>query len=244
MRPRSALLAALPLAAGCDLLWPESTDDTGAVSWTGQVLDGPYTGENGVFTGGTFEVTDPEGGAVDEGEEPWSDEPGTWRVQVPPSEPVAIHLAAQGMLGAAWRSTTPATDAYWFTGALFAYDEAGWLPFFEQFDGVYADVGALDGSTCWFWGATADPDAWAGAEITLTDGEGAAADLLRFDADDEGILVPADDGPVPYLLAFGLTPGDVILEATTTDGRAFGETWPARGGEVVTGWFLALPEED
>lgn len=237
------MLTSLALVVGCDRLWPEGTQDTGDVSWTGQVLDGPYNGENGLFTGGTFEVTDPGGRLLAEGEEPWDDEPGTWRILVPRDAPVAIHLAAEGMLGAAWRSATPSTDAYWYTGALFAYDEAEWLPFFEQFDDTYTDLEPLDDRTCWFWGAPEDAHAWAGAEVSLTDGGGTEIEVLRFTSDDEGLLVPAEEGPVPYLFAFGLAPGDVRLEVATTDGRSMSETWPARGGEVITAWFLALPEE-
>ncbi len=243
MRATPSLLVALPLLAGCDLLWPPSTEDTGAITWTGLVIDGPYTGENGVFSGGSFEVVDPDGALLTEGEEPWADDPGAWRIRVPPDTPVAIHLAAEGMLGAVWRSTTPASDAIWFTGALFAYDEGEWMPFFEQFDGEGTEVGTLGPDRCWFWGAPDDPSAWAGATITLTDGAGRVADPLLFGVDDEGLLVPATTGPLVHVLAFGLTPGDVRLQATVGD-RAFDETWPARGAEVITAWFLALSEVD
>jgi hypothetical protein len=240
VRRCSAILVLLPLAAGCDLLWPPSTEDTGPITWTGRVLDGPYDGENGVFTGGSFEVTDLEGHLLARGEEPWADDPGAWRIDVRGDWPVAIHLAAEGVLGAVWRSTTPATDGYWYTGALFAYDEATWMPFFEQFD----DVGLLDPDECWFWGAPEDPEAWAGAAFTLTDGALESAEIMAFEADDEGFLVPAGDGPVVYLLAFGLAPGDVRLEVSTGDGRTMSETWPARGAEVISAWFLALPREN
>jgi hypothetical protein len=164
---------------------------------------------------------------------------------VPPTTPVALHLAAEGVLPTVWRGTTPSALGYWYTGALFAYDEATWLPFFEQFDGQGGvSVEPLGDEICWLWGVPLDPEAWAGASIEILDGEGQSATVLAYHASDEGLLSLTTSEPVHYIMAFDLAPGDVTMQVTTADGRSFEERWPAWPGEVISAWYLALPPED
>jgi hypothetical protein len=133
---------------------------------------------------------------------------------------------------------------YWYTGALFAYEEEAWLPFFEQFEGQHGiSIPALADGICWAWFAPLVPEDWAGAQLRLTDGTGARIELLTYTLDDEGFLVDPDGGPVDHAFAFGLAPGDATLAVRTADGGSLVETWPCWPGEVVTGWYLALPEE-
>ncbi|MFH1467458.1 MAG: hypothetical protein ABIO70_23945 [Pseudomonadota bacterium] len=231
------------LLAGCGLWIYEEPDEGGLVSWSGAVLDGP-SADAGVFSGGDLTAWGLDGVQVAEGEEPWADSPGTWRLKVPPEQPVAIHLAGEGMLPSVWRGTTPAGQGYWYTGALFAYEQATWRPFFEQFDGQHGlSVTALEDGVCWAWFAPDEPEAWAGARVKLSDGEGATEEYLAYTLDDDGILVEPLGGPLDHLFAFDLAPGHITLSVQTVDGRAMRETWPCWAGEIVTGWFLALPAE-
>jgi hypothetical protein len=245
MPPRLVILPILPLCACGSWIYEEPTD-AATVSWYGTILDGPYTGDNGVLTGGEVLVYDLDQELIAEGSEPSVDDsPGYWKLVVPPSTPVALHLAGEGMMPTVWRGTTPAALGYWYTGALFAYDIELWQPFFEQFEGQSGvAIAPLGSEVCWLWGSPWDPDAWAGADIAITDGDGESAVVLAYNLSDEGVLVPALNQPVHYFLAFNLAPGDVTLEVSAADGRSVVETWPAWPGEVVSAWYLALPPED
>jgi hypothetical protein len=231
------------LLSACGLWIYEEPDEGGRVSWSGAVIDGP-SADAGPFTGGELTAWDLDGELIATGREPWEDSPGTWRLKVPPEIPVALHLAGEGMLPAVWRGTTPAHLAYWYSGALFAFEQDTWRPFFEQFDGQHGQqVTALEDGVCWAWFAPWEPEAWAGAQVRLTDGAGEIADFLAYTLNDEGVLVDPAGTPLDHLFAFDLTPGDITLSVLTADGRAMTETWPCWAGEIVAGWYLALPAE-
>ncbi len=227
--PFALLLCLAATACGSWII--EEPTDGADVAWYGTILDGPYTGDNGVLSGGEVLVYDLDEELLAEGTEPDADNPGYWKLRVPASTPVALHLAGEGMLPTVWRGTTPSDLGYWFTGALFAYDAEIWLPFFEQFDGQGGvSIEPLGDEICWLWGSPSDPDAWAGADISIVDGVGQAATVLAYHLDDDGLLAPAGDEPVLYFMAFGLAPGEVTLSVTAADGRSFDETWPAWPG--------------
>lgn len=242
---RPATLLPVLLLPACGMWIYEEPSDGGEVSWYGTILDGPYTGDNGVLTGGDVLAYHLDGELMAEGTEPDPDNPGYWKLKVPSASPVALHLAGEGMLPAVWRGTTPSSLGYWYTGALFTYDEQLWLPFFEQFDGqAGVEIMPLGDEVCWLWGAPWDPDAWIGADIGVIDGAGAEATGLAWHLNEQDQLAlagPSD--PVQYFLAFNLAPGDVSLFVTAADGRSLEETWPAWSGEVISAWYLALPPE-
>ena len=230
---------------GCGAWVYEEASNDGTITWYGTVLDGPYTGENGVLSGGDVLVYDLVGEQLAEGTEPYDDNPGYWKLKVPPDEPAAIHLAGDGLLPAVWRGSTPSAQAFWYTGALFAYDQESWLPFLEQFDGQGGvSLEPLGDEICWLWGAPWDRDAWAGADIAITGGDGEGAVVLAYTLDDDGVLYETSSEPVDYFFAFNLHPGDVTVSVQATDGRSVEETWPAWPGEVVSAWYLALPPEE
>ncbi len=233
------------LLPACGMWIYEETTDDGTVTWYGTVLDGPYTGDNGVLSGGDVLVYDLDEELLAEGTEPYSDTPGYWKLKVPPAESVAIHLAGEDLLPTVWRGTTPTAQAYWYTGALFGYHQESWLPFLEQFDGQGGiSLEPLGDEVCWLWGVPWDGDDWAGADITITGGDGEESVALAYTLDDEGLLYETDSEPIDYFFAFNLAPGDVTVSVQAADGRQVEETWPAWPGEIVSAWYLALPPEE
>lgn len=242
------------LLAGCGgLPWfPEDDPPAEKIRWQGYLIDGPYTGENAWVEDGSLVVEDLDGAELATGRTS-ADARGWWSVKVPRETPVAIRVSGEGLLPALWRATTPAQPAYWFTGSLFAYEAVFWTEYLLQMDGQGGvRIQDLGDEIAWLWGAPLDPEAWVGATVTVTDGAGQAATVLSWFVDcDEGdtggescVLTPSGaDDPVEMFFAFNLSPGAVVLQATAADGRGLDVTYPARGGEVVSAWWLALPEE-
>lgn len=223
----------------------DPTEDDGTIRWSGYILDGPYTGENGTLTGGAVTVDDTLGNTVAEGTEPYpEDDPGYWRLDVPPDTEVFVRLSADGMMPALFRGTTPSVASYWFTGALWAYLEEEWLDFFLQFDGQSGvSIEPLSEDVVWVFGGPYDAEDWVDARVTVVDGVGKQPTVLHWTVDDEGYLVEAGPGDtVEYFLAFNVTPGIVALDVVAGDGRTMQVDYAARGGEVVSAWYLVMPE--
>ncbi len=248
--PLHCCLLFVTACSGCGYWIFEEEADATSINWYGYILDGPYTGDNGYFSGGTVEVTDLAGEVIGEASEPYNDSPGYWKISVPPEEPLAIHLEGEGMLSSVWRGTSPADLGYWYTGSLFAYDSEIWLPFFEMFEGEVGtdeqqvSIRELGEDNCWLWGVPADPDAWVGASLAVMDGDGDDATVLTYTETDDGLLVASGaTDPIDHFLAFNLEPGDISIWVLDSWGSIIEETWPARGGEIVNAWYLELPEE-
>lgn len=256
MRP---LLLPLPLLVltGCEAILPfieEQRVTPTEIYWTGQVLDGPYAEDVGLFSGGAMTATDHAGepllsAAGEALEAPYEteDQPGTWVLTVPVYTDILLRLSGDGFVNTVWSTHTPGGRAYWFTGALFArttddvastfaaYQEAGLL------DAAPADL-AL-GEVVHLWAEPLAPEAWAGAQISVTDGAGVEAPVVALTADEDGALsVAGPDDPVYQIFAFDLTPGEITLSASAADGSTVLETWPAQGGDLLNATFLGLSE--
>ncbi len=248
-------LVLLPLA--CALLEEQRVDPV-EVNWAGVVLaDLPSEGATEELTDGNVEFLDEDGeplvlsdGSAATATQPWPDSPGWWQVRVPVDVEVTVRVAGAedadpALATMVWRGRTPTGRAYWMQGALFTR-ELGWL------DDFLASVSATlpgtevvplaDGAVAHLWGEPLDPEAWAGADIAVVDGEGAEATVLRYAVEDDGTLVEATDR-VDLFLAVNLAPGPVTLSVTAADGRAFSTTWPARGGDLLSAIYAALPAE-
>ena len=87
------------------------------------------------------------------------------------------------------------------------------------------------------------PEDWAGATITVTDGEGLTAEVLALAYDETGALLEAGDGAIDLFLAPALAPGTVTLRVEVEGRAAVEEEWPARAGDMVSAVFFALPAE-
>lgn len=253
-RGSSALLCLLTGCESLSVFLEEQRTLPTEIYWTGTVLDGPYAEDVGYFTGGAITATDHAGDALvsvagEELDAPYEVEgdPGTWVLTVPVHTEILLRLSGDGFANTVWSTDTPDGRAYWFTGALFARS-------IEDLDATFAAyveaglLGALpqdlaQGAVVHLWAEPLEPEAWAGAEIHLTDGSGAEVPVVRITADDEGQLgLAGADDPVSQLFAFDLTPGDVILEVTTADGRGLTESWPTLGGDLLNASFLGLSD--
>lgn len=242
MRPSPALLA-LSLSA---CVAAEST--SGPVSWGGYVFADPYVSED-LLTQGSFEVLDLEGAclladddACIAGSEAESTT-GYWTVAVPRSTPVALRLMASGRAPTVWRVTTPRRDAQWLNGGLFTRDLVAVEAFVADLGPPWASAAPLSVSAhAWMWGAPLDPLAWAGATLTLIDGDGAEVPVLALSqAADGAVSVAGGTDPIDLLVATDIAPGVVTLTVQTADGREVVEAWPAQPGDLLSAVFLALP---
>jgi hypothetical protein len=228
-----------------DLLsWEELAETDDEIKWTGTIYDGPYTGENEVLTGGSVVVEDLFGAPIAEGEEPYASSEGYWQLTVPPSTDVVLRLTGESMYPTLWQVRTPARSAYWYSGGLFAYSKEVWGAFFEEIAGELETE--LGDDTCWVWGVPYDSSAWAGASVTIssTDGEEIhEATPLLYSVSDAGGMTPAiANAEVDYFFAFDLVAGDVSIEVNVDDGRTLSLFYPDCAGEVVSAWWLVLPE--
>lgn len=241
VRPRVMIPSAALLFAGCIQLEEQRTLPD-VVSWTGWIYgDVPADGVPWLEAG-TLEVVDLDEQAVATGAQSESD-PGYWAVEVPVDMEVVVRVDGGTQVPTAWRSRTPTGRAYWLSGALFAVEETTQAALFESLEGWQglSPGDLLDGDVAHLWGTPWEPEAWAGATVEVLDADGSAqVALLAVDAD--GALIDAGTGPVDLFLAPDLSPGPVTLRVTAADGRVAESTWPARGGDLLSAFYFALPE--
>ena len=144
-----------------------------------------------------------------------------------------------------WRGVVPSGTATWLNGVLYAYETAIYDEFFSTIDGLQGVTfsSLVDSEDALLWGEPLYPEDWAGAEISVIDGEGAAAAVLALAYDDSGALLEAAGGPVDLFLAPNLAPGTVTLRVVSSSGSAIETDYPARAGDLLSAVFYALPTE-
>ena len=245
MHAAPPLLLLLPALGGCQYL-EEVRTPPDVIAWGGSVLVAQSDPDAaGVLSEGALTLVDLDDTELDQAAQPAAaDSPDYWRFEaVPADTEVAIRVESDAlhMTPMVWRSRSPSGSAIWLTGAVFAREDTIYDDFFASLDG-YQGVTLeplADGAVAYLWGEPLEPDRWAGVEIVVTDGAGAAAPIWRLAYTDDGALVDAGDGPVDLFVAPNLAPGTVTL---TVDGGA--ETrWPARGGDVLSAIFYDLGAE-
>jgi hypothetical protein len=217
-----------------------------AVNWSGYVVKSVYGGDDGYLEDGSLVVEGLGQELVAEGFQPEpARSPGYWRVQVPPETPVALRVAGDGMIPSLWEATTPGNVGIWFSGALVAFEEASWMPALEEFDGAFGiELGKLDADHCWLFGVPMVPADWADAEISVVDGTGHVGRVIALAEGSDATLVQANGDPVVEFFSFNLAPGPMAIHVAAADGRTLDMVFPARGGELVTPWYIELPEAD
>lgn len=234
-------LAASTLALGCVQLTEVRTTPT-EVDWTGWVY-GDLPGDDApLLEAGTLEVVDLDDVTVATGTM-LDDEPGYWQVTVPVDVDVALRIDGGEQAPTVWRGRTPSGRAYWLSGALFALADATQAEMFDSLEGWQgmSPQDLADGEVAHLWGTPWDPEEWAGATVEV-EHSGGVGQLALLAVDTDGALIDAGTGPVDLFLAPDLAPGPVTLRVTSSDGRTAQTTWPARGGDLLSAFYFALPE--
>lgn len=235
----SWILATCLLA--CTLLEEQRTAPT-QVDWSGYIFaDLPADG-TALLEAGTLELVDLDDEAVATGSQSEST-PGYWFVEVPVDTEVALRVAGGSQVPTVWRGATPTGDGYWLSGALFAVDQQTSADFFDSLDGWQglSPDDLADEQVAHLWGQPWDPERWAGASVQVSDSAGSAPVVLLA-IDEDGALIDAGSGPVDYFVAPDLAPGPVTLTVTSADGSSLETTWPARGGDLLSAFYVALSD--
>lgn len=239
---RVRLPLALFLLPACEFL-EEQRVLPDQVDWAGYVYADLPAEDTALLEAGTLEVVDLDDALVATGTQR-EDTPGYWQVQVPVDQEVAIRIDGGDQVPTVWRGRTPTGAAYWLTGALFALDAETVSETFGALDG-WQDLSPddlADAEVAHLWVQPWDPEAWAGATIEVLDYTGLAPyAALAVDAD--GALIDAGAGPVDLLLVPDLMPGHVTLRVTTAAGKVAETAWPARGGDLLSGFYFTLPAD-
>lgn len=233
--------ALLALLAGCIQL-SEVVTPPDEIAWTGWVY-GDLPGEDApLLEAGTLQVVDLEDQELATGAM-LEEDPGYWQVTVPVDLEVAVRVDGGAQVPTVWRARTPTGRAYWLSGALFAVADQTQAELFDSLEGWQgmSPADLSDGEVAHLWGTPWDPEAWAGATVEV-EHAGGSAPVALLAVDTDGALIDAGAGRVDLFLAPDLEPGPVTLRVTAADGRRAETTWPARGGDLLSAFYFALPE--
>ena len=211
------------------------------VTWSGYVLEDLSGKKDPLLLedDGAFQVVDLDDEGIADGEHSGD---GYWFVDVPTDIDVAIRISGAEHVSSVWRAHTPGGRAYWLTGALFTQYVTSFDAFVDALEGVKGlDPEDLSkGTVVHVWGQPLDPDAWAGAVVSATGGDGADVPMFTFAIDDESVVTEAGDQPVSFFFGANAAPGDVTLRVEAVDGRVAETTYPTRGGDLVSAAFFDL----
>ncbi len=213
--------------------------------WYGYVVDDPVAVGNTTtpLADGELFAVDLDGTPLTGVSQPEGAPAGYWEMRLDVDIPVALRVEGPNHVPMVWRAQTPSTNAELLSGYLFARDAAVASVVLDDLLGDGASVGFVDGDDAALWGQPGDPEAWAGATLTAEDGEGNVHAVSPFTIADSGEAVPAGpDDAVQLFLASGLAPGQVRFEVRLPDGTTAETVWPARGGDMLSAHYYALPE--
>jgi hypothetical protein len=225
------------LACILSFTYDSSTPDE--ITWSGYVLEDLSGTDDALLLGddGVFQVVDLDDAAIADGLHGGD---GYWFVDVPTGVEVAIRISGSQHVSSVWRAHTPSGRAYWLTGALFTQYASSFEELLEALEGVEGldPEDLAKGTVVHIWGQPMDPDAWAGAVVTATGGDGADVPMFTFAIDEKNVVTEAGDQPVAFFVGANAAPGDVTLRVETVDGRVAETTYPTRGGDLVTAAFF------
>jgi hypothetical protein len=228
-------------ALGCSISFTYDSSSPDEATWSGYVLEDLSGTEEPLLLedDGAFQVVDLDDQVLADGEHSGN---GYWFVDVPSDVEVAIRISGAEHITSVWRGHTPGGRAYWLTGALFTQYAASFEALVKALEGVKGldPEDLTKGTVVHLWGQPLDPDAWAGAIVTATGGDGAAVPMFTFAIDDKGVVTEAGDQPVAFFFGANAAPGDVALRVEAVDGRVVETTYPTRGGDLVTAAFFDL----
>lgn len=234
------LPAALLLLSSCSFLEEQRTAPT-AVAWSGYIYSDLPTEDTALLEVGSLTAVDLDDTELSTGGT-YEDSPGYWQIEVPVDTDLALRLTGGDQYPTVWRGHSPSGRGYWLNGALFAMHRDtvdGLLDGLRGFQDLDpADL--ADEEVAHLWAQPTDREAFAGVDVAVLDELG-EAQVVRLAVDTDGALVDAGTGPVDLILAVDLLPGPVTLVLTGPDGASSETTWPARGGDLLAGFFLSAP---
>lgn len=230
----------LLLLPACAWFEEQRTDPT-EVIWSGWVLADLPGEDVPALEAGTFEVVDLDGEPLADGVED-ENNPGYWQVEVPVGTEVGIRVAGGEQVPTVWRARTPTGRGYWLSGGLFAVRDDTQAELFDSLEGWQglSPDALADGEVAHLWGTPWLPEDWAGALIEV-EHTGGVAQVASFAVAEDGSLLDAGTGVVDLFVAPDLSPGPVTLRVTAVDGRVAETTWIARGGDLLSAFYFALP---
>lgn len=243
------VLPALVVLSGCRFLVEQRTPPD-EVTWSGSVYAEGDTGGLVAFDAGSITVTDTDGQELAEATQSAQ---GYWEVRVPRDTEVAVRLegpasdtggAFPPVVPTVWRGRTPSGRGYWLNGALIAMNALLIEQLLDQIGLLVSSspTPLSDGSVAVLYGQPWTPSDWAGARLSVTDGSGADAPVVAFTQNGDGTLSIASDGPLDLFIAYDLAPGTVTLTVRAPGRDPVRTTWPARGGDLLSAIYYALPE--
>ena len=225
---------------------PESSD--GPYNWQGWIYDDiPAEGTAGLSVG-AVSMLDTEGNLLAEGTQPEDQDPGNWNIQVDEAQEVEIRISGPEQFTTVWRTQTPSSRAFWYSGSFFAVqpDTLGglWSALAELLGEPLAETSGanLYGETLFL--GSGDELAWTMASVTIYDGEGTVHQAITLSTDEDGFLVPSSEetGPVTAFTATGLAPGPIRLVVDASDGRSVVMDYNAETGDLIGAFAFTLPE--
>ena len=136
---------------------------------------------------------------------------------------------------AVWRGRSPEETGLWYTGALFSWPHSTVDPFFESLaESLDIEIGDLkEDPVVHLWGQVSNPEDASRADWPVRDGDGKRSEVFCFEQLEDGSLVRNDEGPVHYVFAFDLAPGDIEVA---------GVVYRAEAGDVLAPWWFEVME--
>ena len=224
------------LLTGCDITpyLEEVREDPVEVQYSGTVYQGAPSGDNVLLTQGSMVFSDVEGELLAEAQQR-EDLPGYWQVSLPVGVAYNLRIEAEESYPAIWRASAPYGQAFWFSGAFFSLPHEQVDPFFEAVaEAVGIEIGDLKtDDVVHVWGRIDNSENAEPRDFPIRDGEGKRPEVYAFEELEDGSLLQTEDGPVRYVFAFDLTPGEIEVA---------GVKYITEPGDLIAAWWYEVLE--
>ncbi len=208
------------------------------VTLQGWVYDSPMSTER-ALDDGTLSYLDLNLVPLAEGEQPFTDYPGYWLVELPAAEEYFLRVEGPDHFPALWRGTAPTGNG--ITASLFGFERGPTGDFFGGVeDAIGLDIGLESEDLVHIWGLPNQNEdgvstVWC-EDLEVLHNQAGATEIC-FAVNDQGSLEQVDSGPVDHFFAFNMLPGDLVVRQTVGD-EELEELWFTRGGDIVSAWYF------
>jgi hypothetical protein len=230
----------LVLLTACAQLQPwlsTETEPPEVVTLQGWVYDSPLSSET-ALDDGWLTYLDLNLVELAQGEQPFPDYPGYWRVELPAGEEYFLRVEGPDHYPALYRGQAP--TGHGLTSALFGFEVGPTADFFAGVEeAVGLDIGLESPDLVHLWGVPnlGDEDSTVHCEDLAVLHNGAAASVVCFALNEDGVLAQTSAGPVDHFFAFNMLPGELIVRVTVGD-EQLEELWFPQGGDIVAAWYF------